>query len=153
MWNCLFLSGGGCWGMRPICYYGEGEPGDVKADVKKKKMNWGILQISGASCSNKIQQRERGTKREEGGDGGRKKNTSAAANLTKSGCVGAFRGRSLRLDNTLRRRYTRSSPARRSSRFPALPSSLPPCLPASLPASARCPHPIVTPRFPPPLRA
>lgn len=61
--------------MRPICYYGEGEPGDVKADVKKKKkLNWGILQISGASCSNKIQQRERGTKREEGGDrGGEKK--------------------------------------------------------------------------------
>lgn len=72
-----------------------------------------------------------------GTGGGRKKNTSAAANLTKSGCVGAFRGRSLRLDNTLRRRYTRSSPARRSSRFPALPSSLPPCLPSCLPSCLR----------------
>lgn len=123
--------------MRPICYYGEGEPGDVKADVKKKKknLNWGILQISGASCSNKTQQRERGTKGR--WVGGRKKNTSAAANLTKSGCVGAFRGRSLRLDNTLRRRYTRISPARRSSRFPALPSFLPASLPSCLPSCLR----------------
>lgn len=59
--------------MRPISDYGEGGPGDVKADVK---MKWGSLQISGASRSNN-KKKKKSNESERRKRGGRKKSFSS----------------------------------------------------------------------------